>query len=201
MSFILQNIQWLVIGYLFGSIPFGLILTRMTGHGDIRKIGSGNIGATNVLRTGSKSLAIATVLADILKGTIPTMIAGSMAGSQAAMLAGFAAFIGHIYPVWLKFRGGKGVATYLGVLLGLFWPLALIFAGMWLLIAFTFKISSLSALIASLVLPVAGYFLVGPKMAVFLLVLAAIIYFKHRDNIMRLLSGTESKIKLSSGNK
>jgi len=201
MSFITQNIQWLILGYLFGAIPFGLILTRLTGHGDIRKIGSGNIGATNVLRTGSKKLAIATVVADILKGTIPTLIAGSMAGTQAAMAAGFAAFIGHIYPVWLKFKGGKGVATYLGVLLGLFWPLALIFAALWLLMAFTFKISSLSALIASLVLPVAGYFLVGPKMAIFLLVLAAIIYFKHRDNIMRLLSGTESKIKLSSSNK
>src|SRR6195952_3002324 len=143
-----------ILGYLLGSIPFGLILTRLAGTADICSIGSGNIGATNVLRTGRKGLAAATLICDMLKGTIAVIIAGYVAGPDAAMLAGLAAFLGHLFPVWLNFKGGKGVAVYIGVLLGLFWPAAVVFCVMWLATALTSRYSSLAGLIASFVTPI-----------------------------------------------
>src|SRR5580692_2964624 len=143
-----------VIGYLLGSIPFGLILTRLAGTQDLRSIGSGNIGATNVLRTGHKGLAAATLISDMLKGTIAVIIAGTFGGPNAAMLAALGAFLGHLFPVWLKFKGGKGVAVYIGVLIGLFWPAAVLFCALWIAIAATTRYSSLSALVASFVTPI-----------------------------------------------
>lgn len=183
----------LIFGYLLGSIPFGLLLTRMAGLGDVRNIGSGNIGATNVLRTGNKGLAAGTLLLDALKGTAAVVLAARF-GPDMAVIAGFGAFIGHLYPVWLKFRGGKGVATYLGVLLGLL-PLGfLIFAVIWLLVAFISRYSSLAALIAAIVVPVALYLLGYIQVAEILTVMSAITIWKHRANIGRLLSGEESRI-------
>ncbi len=135
----------LAFGYLLGSIPFGLILTKLGGHGDIRNIGSGNIGTTNVLRTGNKKLAAATLLGDALKGTVAVLIVRHLYGIEMAMIAGFGAFLGHLFPVWLKFKGGKGVATYLGILLGLYWPMFIIAALIWVGMAFVFRYSSLSA--------------------------------------------------------
>lgn len=183
----------LVFGYLFGSIPFGLILTRMAGLGDVRSIGSGNIGATNVLRTGNKKLAAATLLLDMLKGTSAVLIAG-VVSPEAAIVAGFGAFLGHIFPVWLKFKGGKGVATYLGVLLGLFWQGALIFAAVWLIVAYMTRYSSLAALVAAVVVPIALYFVGMHQIALLFLVLTIIVFIKHGANIQRLVSGTEGKI-------
>ncbi len=189
-------------GYLFGSVPFGLLITKLGGHGDIRDIGSHSIGATNVLRTGSKKLAVATLLADVLKGAIPVLIAihfsGHFSGMEAGAAAGFGAFIGHIFPVWLKFKGGKGVATYLGVLFGFYWPLAFVFIAVWLTTAYFKKISSLSALVACYVVAFTGYFISGLHMAIFLGLLAVIIFIAHRENISRLLAGTESKISFGS---
>src|SRR5690349_9118172 len=144
-----------VVGFLLGSIPFGLLLTRFAGLGDIRSIGSGNIGATNVLRTGNKKLAAATLVGDALKGTVAVLLAGWLWGPQAAIVAGLGAFLGHIFPVWLRFRGGKGVATYLGVLIGLAWPVAILFAIVWLAMAYLTRYSSLSALTASVAAPLA----------------------------------------------
>src|SRR6201996_711612 len=144
----------LVFGYLLGSIPFGLVLTRLAGTEDLRSIGSGNIGATNVLRTGRKGLAAATLLLDALKGTVAVIVAGNLAGAEAAMLAGLGAFLGHLFPVWLKFKGGKGVATYIGVLIGLFWPAAIVFCLVWLATAVTTRYSSLSGLVAGVVTPI-----------------------------------------------
>src|SRR6266513_5561545 len=141
----------LLLGYLLGSIPFGLVLTRLAGTQDLRSIGSGNIGATNVLRTGRKGLAAATLICDMLKGTLAVVVAGYYDGPNAAMLAALGAFLGHLFPVWLKFRGGKGVAVYIGVLIGLFWPAALVFCAIWLATAFTSRYSSLSALAAGFV--------------------------------------------------
>ena len=164
-----------VIGYLLGSIPFGLVLTKLAGTPDLRSIGSGNIGATNVLRTGRKGLAAATLLLDALKGTAAVIIAGSIGGPDAAMLAGLGAFLGHLFPAWLKFRGGKGVAVYIGVLLGLFWPGAIVFCVIWLAVAFLTRYSSLSALVASVVTPL-------------------LLFYMHRANIHRLQAGTEGKI-------
>src|SRR6202171_1715589 len=141
----------LIAGYLLGSIPFGLILTRLAGTTDIRTIGSGNIGATNVLRTGRKGLAAATLICDMLKGTVAVVISGYYGGPNAAMLAALGAFLGHLFPVWLKFRGGKGVAVYIGVLIGLFWPAAVVFCVLWLATAATTRYSSLSALVAAFI--------------------------------------------------
>jgi acyl phosphate:glycerol-3-phosphate acyltransferase len=183
-----------VIGYLLGSIPFGLILTRLAGTQDLRSIGSGNIGATNVLRTGRKGLAAATLILDMLKGTAAVLIAGLYDGPNAAMLAAFGAFLGHLFPVWLKFRGGKGVATYIGVLIGLFWPAAVLFCVLWLVIAFTTRYSSLSALIASLAIPIFLWWLGQPALAALFVILTLLLLYKHQENIMRLLSGNESKI-------
>src|ERR1700724_928853 len=143
-----------ILGYLLGSIPFGLLLTKLAGTQDLRSIGSGNIGATNVLRTGHKGLAAATLLLDMLKGTVAVVIAGYYGGPNAAMLAALGAFLGHLFPVWLKFRGGKGVAVYIGVLIGLFWPAAVVFCVLWIITAVISRYSSLSALVAGFVTPI-----------------------------------------------
>ena len=183
----------LIAGYLLGSIPFGLLLTRMAGLGDVRNIGSGNIGATNVLRTGNKGLAAATLLLDALKGTAAVLV-GSRYGPDMAVIAGFGVFIGHLFPVWLRFRGGKGVATYIGVLLGL-QPLGfLIFAVVWLITAAVSRYSSLAALIAAIVVPVALFLLGDIQIAELLTVMSTITIVKHRANIGRLLAGEESRI-------
>ena len=183
-----------VIGYLLGSIPFGLLLTRVAGTADLRSIGSGNIGATNVLRTGRKGLAAATLLLDMLKGTVAVLIAGSLGGPNAAMLAALGAFLGHLFPVWLKFRGGKGVAVYIGVLLGLFWPAAVVFCLVWLATAFTSRYSSLSALVASVVTPLFLWWFGHLALAALFAVLTLLLFYMHRENIRRLLAGTEGKI-------
>ena len=184
----------LILGYLLGSIPFGIILTRMAGTQDLRSIGSGSIGTTNVLRTGRKGLAAATLIGDMLKGTVAVLIAGLAWGPGAAMLAAFGAFIGHLFPVWLKFRGGKGVATYIGVLIGLFWPAALVFCVVWLIVALATRYSSLSGLIASLVTPLLLWWLGHLQLAGLCAVLSVLLWLKHHENIRRLLAGTESKI-------
>lgn len=184
----------LAIGYLLGSIPFGLLLTRMAGLGDIRNIGSGNIGATNVLRTGRKGLAAATLLLDALKGTAGVLIGGMIGGPLAAMAGGLGAFFGHILPVWLGFKGGKGVATYIGILLGLHWPAALAFCAVWLCVAVLTRYSSLSALTASVTTPLLLWFLGESQLAMLVLVLSVLLFMKHHANIQRLIAGTESKI-------
>lgn len=187
------TLSWLLIGYLFGSIPFGLLLTRAIGI-DIRAVGSGNIGTTNVLRTGNKGLAAATLLLDAGKGAAAVLLAGHFDGAEAGMLAGVAAFIGHCYPVWLGFRGGKGVATLLGVALAAV-PLAgLIALIAWLGGALATRYSSVGGLTAAVAAPVAAWALGAPHSALALAVLAAILFWKHRDNIARLRAGTESKI-------
>jgi acyl phosphate:glycerol-3-phosphate acyltransferase len=187
-----------VLGYLLGSIPFGIVLTKLTGGPDLRGIGSGNIGATNVLRTGKKGLAAATLLGDMLKGTVAVLIALRLFGSDAALLAGFGAFLGHIFPVWLKFNGGKGVATYIGVLLALAWPIAVLFGLVWISVAFVTRYSSLAALVASVVTPLALWFLALPYTAILFAVLTVVLWAKHHANIRRLLDGSEGKIKLGS---
>jgi acyl phosphate:glycerol-3-phosphate acyltransferase len=190
---LLHLLAALIFGYLLGSIPFGLIFTRMAGLGDVRKIGSGNIGATNVLRTGRKGLAAATLLGDALKGTAAVLIAAQW-GPQFATVAALGAFMGHLFPVWLKFKGGKGVATFIGVLIGLK-PLAtLIFVLIWIGIAFATRYSSLSALVASAATPVVLWLLGEPGMAGTTIILVALLWWKHSQNISRLLAGTEGKI-------
>jgi len=189
MSYVLA----LVFGYLLGSIPFGLLVTRAAGLGDVRKIGSGNIGATNVLRTGNKGLAAATLLLDMLKGTAAVMIARHF-GHDLGLWAGLGAFLGHLFPAWLGFKGGKGVATYLGVLIALGWHVALIFIAVWLAMAFLFRYSSLAALTAAVIVPIALYFWSTPQTAGLFLVMSLIVIFKHRENISRLLAGSEGKI-------
>ena len=184
----------LLLGYLLGSIPFGLILTRLAGTQDLRSIGSGNIGATNVLRTGHKGLAAATLLCDMLKGTVAVMIAGYFGGPNAAMLAGLGAFLGHLFPVWLKFKGGKGVATYIGVLLGLFWPAVAVFGALWLATAFTTRYSSLSALVAAFVTPIFLWWFGHPALSSLFAVMTMLLFYAHRENIKRLQAGTEGKI-------
>lgn len=184
----------LVLGYLLGSIPFGLILTRFAGLGDLRSIGSGNIGATNVLRTGNKKLAAATLLLDALKATAAALIAQAVFGHNAGLLAGFAAFIGHLFPVWLGFKGGKGVATYIGTLLGVAPLMVLVFAAAWLSVAFITRYSSLSALVATLVIPVVLWILGVEEAALVTAAMTVITYWRHKQNIERLIAGTESKI-------
>ena len=183
-----------VLGYLLGSIPFGLILTRLAGTPDLRSIGSGNIGATNVLRTGRKGLAAATLLCDMLKGTAAVIIAGYYGGPNAAMLAALGAFLGHLFPVWLKFKGGKGVAVYIGVLIGLFWPAAVLFCLLWLATAVTSRYSSLSALVASLVTPVFLWCFGHSALALLFAMLTLLLFYMHRENIKRLQAGTEGRI-------
>jgi acyl phosphate:glycerol-3-phosphate acyltransferase len=189
----------LVLGYLCGSIPFGLVFTHLAGTQDIRSIGSGNIGATNVLRTGRKGLAAATLIADAFKGTVAVLLSGLAWGREPALIAGAGAFLGHVFPVWLGFRGGKGVATYIGVLLGLAWPGAVGFGVVWLMVAALTRYSSLAALVASAVTPVLLWSLgQRPEAALFAL-LTLITWIMHRANIERLLRGTEAKIG-KSGN-
>jgi glycerol-3-phosphate acyltransferase PlsY len=183
-----------ILGYLFGSIPFGLILTKLAGTQDLRSIGSGNIGATNVLRTGHKGLAAATLVLDALKGTAAVIIAGYYAGPNAAMLAGLGAVLGHLFPVWLKFKGGKGVAVYIGVLIGLFWPAAVVFCVLWLATAFTTRYSSLSALVAAFITPIFLWWFGHPALASLFAVLTLLLFYMHRENIKRLQAGTEGKI-------
>ena len=189
-----SSLAALAVGYLLGSIPFGLVVTRLAGLGDIRAIGSGNIGATNVLRTGRKGLAGLTLAADIAKGAGAVLLAGALLGLGAQPLAGLAAFLGHLFPVWLAFKGGKGVATYLGVLAGLNWPAALVFAAVWLAVAGVSRFSSLSALAASLTAPPVLLLLGEPATAALFLILTAILWLRHADNIRRLAAGTESRI-------
>ena len=184
----------LSLGYLLGSIPFGLLLTRMAGHGDLRSIGSGNIGATNVLRTGNKKLAAATLLLDALKATVAAVIAQAVFGQNAGLIAGFAAFIGHLFPIWLGFKGGKGVATYIGTLLGVAPLMVPVFAVVWLSLAFLTRYSSLSALVATLVIPVVLWILGQHETALVAAVMTAITYWRHKANIERLIAGTESRI-------
>jgi acyl phosphate:glycerol-3-phosphate acyltransferase len=190
---LLHLLAALIFGYLLGSIPFGLIFTRMAGLGDVRKIGSGNIGATNVLRTGRKGLAAATLICDALKGTAAVLIAAQW-GPQFATIAALGAFLGHLFPVWLRFKGGKGVATFIGVLIGLKPLAALIFALIWLGVAFASRYSSLSALVASAATPVVLWLLGEPGMAGTAVILVALLWWKHSQNISRLLAGTEGKI-------
>ena len=183
----------LALGYLLGSIPFGVLITRLAGLGDVRSIGSGNIGATNVLRTGHKGLAAATLLGDALKGTVAVLIAWRW-GPNLAILAAFGAFLGHLFPAWLCFKGGKGVATYLGCLLGLSPLAALAFAGIWLLVAFTTRYSSLSGLVAGWAMPVVLWVLGERQMAELFVLLTVLLMWTHRQNISRLRAGTEGRI-------
>jgi len=182
-----------LLGYLLGSIPFGVLVTHLAGLGDIRLIGSGNIGATNVLRTGHKGLAGLTLLLDGAKGAAAVLVVAPL-GSPYPLIAGFAAFLGHLFPVWLGFKGGKGVATYLGVLAALNWPAGIASAVVWLATAALSRTSSLSALAASLVAPAALYLADEPAAALTLVALTAILWLRHADNIRRLLNGTEPRI-------
>jgi glycerol-3-phosphate acyltransferase PlsY len=189
------------VGYLLGSIPFGLLITQGAGLGDIRKVGSGNIGATNVLRTGRRELAAATQVLDAAKGAAAVLIARYFWGNDAALIAGVLAFLGHCFPVWLNFKGGKGVAVFIGILLGLAWPVGIIFCLVWLVIAFAQRYSSLAALTAAVTAPIFAYVVGlydaavdGPKLAAVTAVLALILVYNHRANIGRLLSNTEPKI-------
>jgi acyl phosphate:glycerol-3-phosphate acyltransferase len=198
MDILAQPLTWaaIAIGYLLGSIPFGLILTRLAGTQDLRSIGSGNIGATNVLRTGRKGLAAATLLLDALKGTAAVLIGSRMGvdGPMLAALAGLASFAGHLFPVWLKFEGGKGVATFIGVLAGLLPAAALAFALVWLAVAVISRYSSLSALIASVIAPLVVWFAGDGQLAALTAVMTLLILWKHRPNIERLFAGTEGRI-------
>lgn len=182
------------LGYLLGSIPFGLLLTRMTGRGDIRAIGSGNIGATNVLRTGSKGLAATTLLGDALKGTAGVLVGGALADMPGELAGGFAAFLGHLYPIWLKFRGGKGTATYIGVALGLFWPAVLVFAVAWVATAFITRYSSVGALTASVATTVSFFAFGQWQTGALFIPITLLLWLRHSGNIQRLVAGTESKI-------
>ena len=184
-----------VFGYLCGSIPFGILLTRLAGTPDLRSVGSGNIGATNVLRTGRKGLAAATLLGDMLKGTVAVVVADRLLGRDAAMAAAFAAFLGHLFPVWLKFKGGKGVATFIGLLLGFAaWIALLGFGAVWLAVAALTRYSSLAALLACAATPALLWWGGDIRLAELFLALTALVWFMHRGNIARLLRGSESKI-------
>jgi glycerol-3-phosphate acyltransferase PlsY len=194
-EFSMGDLCALVFGYLCGSIPFGLLLTRWAGTQDLRAIGSGNIGATNVLRTGRKGLAAATLLGDMLKGTVAVLIAAHVFGRDVAICAGFGAFIGHLFPVWLGFRGGKGVATYIGLLLGFkVWSALLAFCVIWAAIAALTRYSSLAALVAAAATPAVLWWNGNVQQAQLFLLLSILLWIMHRANIARLLSGTESKI-------
>ena len=185
---------FLLLGYLFGSIPFGLLLTRIAGLGDIRRIGSGNIGATNVLRTGNKGLAAATLLLDGLKGALAVVIAVWIGGHEAAFWAGIGAVLGHAFPVWLRFKGGKAVATSYGVLIAASWPVGLAAGALWLVMAATARISSLAALISLAVAPVLAAVFADATIVKLALVIAVLVFVRHHENIRRLLAGTEPRI-------
>jgi glycerol-3-phosphate acyltransferase PlsY len=189
----------LALGYLLGAIPFGLLLTRAAGLGDVRAIGSGNIGATNVLRTGNKALAAATLVLDALKGTVAVLAAERLGAAHgiailASLLGGLGAFLGHLFPVWLGFKGGKGVATYIGVLIGAAWQAALLFCGVWLAVAFLTRYSSLSALVASVLTPLALEAMGARPAGLLALVMTALLVWRHRGNIARLVKGEEPRI-------
>ena len=183
-----------VLGYLLGSIPFGVLITRLAGLGDIRAIGSGNIGATNVLRTGNKWAALATLLGDGGKGAVAVLVAHALGGELAMLLAGLGAFLGHLYPVWLRFKGGKGVATFLGLMLALNFPAGAIACATWLAVAFITRYSSLSALIAAAIAPPVLYAFGHCATAGLAAILAVLVFVKHRPNITRLLAGAEPRI-------
>jgi glycerol-3-phosphate acyltransferase PlsY len=185
---------WAAIGYLLGSIPFGMVLARLMGLGNLREIGSGNIGATNVLRTGNKTAAALTLLLDGGKGAVAVLLARAVAGEDAAQLAGLMAFLGHCYPVWLRFEGGKGVATFLGLLLALAWPVGIAACLTWLATAVVTRISSLSALVAAGTAALWMLVLGFPRAILLAVLLAAVILWRHRGNISRILNGTEPKI-------
>ena len=193
-SSVLVLLLWAVLGYLLGSVPFGLVITRALGLGDLRAIGSGNIGATNVLRTGNKPAALATLLLDSGKGAIAVLLARALAGEDAAQLAGLTAFAGHCFPVWLGFRGGKGVATFLGTMLALAWPVGLACCATWAAAAALSRISSVGALAAAVSAPVWALVLGHGAMAVLAALLGAIVLWRHSANIARLRAGTEPKI-------
>jgi glycerol-3-phosphate acyltransferase PlsY len=184
----------LVLGYLLGSIPFGLLFSWAAGTGDVRKIGSGNIGATNVLRTGKRWAALATLICDAGKGALAVVLARMLYGDLAAVLAGFGAFLGHVFPVWLRFRGGKGVATFFGVTLALAWPVGLLALATWLVVAAIWRISSLSALAAAALAPVCMMLWGTPLKATLALLLAILIFATHRENIRRIAAGCEPRI-------
>jgi glycerol-3-phosphate acyltransferase PlsY len=186
------------IGYVLGSIPFGLLFTKLTGAPDLRSIGSGNIGATNVLRTGRKGLAAATLLADMLKGTAAVLIAHHAFGASAAIAAGLGAFLGHLFPVWLGFKGGKGVATFIGVLAAFSWLAALIYGAIWIAIAAITRYSSLSGLTACALTPAILWALGKPTEAALFFVMAVLVFVMHRANIARLIAGTETRIGQSA---
>ena len=208
MSYTSVFVLWAVIGYFLGSIPFGLVLTRLAGYGDIRKIGSGNIGATNVLRTGNKTLALLTVILDAFKAGFAAYLAYHLApdaeyyflnnGTQvnilASLIAGVCGILGHMFPVWLKFKGGKGISSALGLLLVTYWQVGLIALGIWLFMAFVFRYSSLSALTAALLVPFITFMLAPPIYVYFYSFVVALVIFKHHSNIKRLIKGEESKI-------
>ena len=183
-----------VLGYLLGSIPFGLLLTRAAGLGDIRSIGSGNIGATNVLRTGNKALAVATLVLDAGKGAVAVLLARWFLGEEAAMMAGIGAFLGHVFPIWLKFNGGKGMATFIGVLLALNLLVGLIACATWLFIAVAQRYSSLASITAAATAPIFAYVVSGLQLAAAAGVSSIVLVFRHRPNIVRLWKGTEPKI-------
>ena len=193
-SLVARLLGALGFGYLCGSIPFGILLTRLAGTADLRSIGSGNIGATNVLRTGRKGLAAATLLGDMLKGTVAVLLAAYCLGHAPAIAAAIGAFLGHLFPVWLRFRGGKGVATYIGLLIGLFWPAAIAFCVVWLIVAVITRYSSASALLASVAIPILFWWLGHPALAALFALLTVLLWFMHRANIQRLVAGTEGKI-------
>ena len=190
----LDLLLWALCGYLFGSIPFGLVLSRIAGYGDIRKIGSGNIGATNVLRTGNKPLAAATVVLDAGKGAFAALLAGWLASRDAALAAGVAAVLGHVFPVWIGFRGGKGVATTLGAYLALAWPLGLAACAAWLVTAVLFRVSSLAALVAVILCPAFAWALGDPEMVAATAAVGLAVIWRHQTNIARLFAGTEPRI-------
>lgn len=200
LFFSTAHLTALLLAYILGSIPFGLILAKLFGEGDVRKIGSGNIGATNVLRTGNKPLAALTLAGDLLKGTVAILVAGwlakdvSSASSILLPLAGVLALLGHIFPIWLGFKGGKGVATYIGVLLGLYWPMALLFGLVWIIIAVWFRYSSLASLIAVIAAPIGLGCVHETNLALFSALMSVIVILKHYTNIVRLWNGNESKI-------
>lgn len=188
----------IALGYLLGAIPFGVVLTRLAGAGDLRQIGSGNIGATNVLRTGRKGLAAATLLLDLLKGAAAVWITQALWPGHE-LIAAAAAFVGHCYPVWLRFRGGKGVATLMGIVLALNWPSGLVFAVVWLGLLATLRISSVAGMAAAISAPVSAALMDRFDLVLLLVALALIVLWKHRENIERLMAGTEPRIGRSHG--
>ena len=194
MAPVFSLLAGLLLGYLLGSIPFGLLLTKFAGLGDIRTMGSGNIGATNVLRTGHKWIAVATLLGDLLKGTIAVLLADYCLVEDESLAAGLGAFLGHVFPIWLRFKGGKGAATYVGVARALAWPAAVVFALFWLVTALLFRRSSLAGLVASFATPFAMFAFHGTRAALLFALMTAILWIKHTANIERLLAGTEPKI-------